>query len=168
MAENWIYSFNFGADGTAFDISSFEVELPAILKLSPASKIFLSVALCVIVVSGLKLKKSICDVLASPASKSVLVVALQWMEELIAVPLFIQIVFYVIAINMSEPTSRYLGKFTLFHLLFYFWALVYSATVPTSNPICSLRKNLVEAYLYHPFIFSHSLFQDSDFVTSCI
>ena len=107
MAENWIYTI---ANENLVDISKFEVELPALLKMSPASKIFLSVALFVTVVAGLRLKKSICDVLASPATKSRVVVALQWMEELIAVPLLIQITFYLAAINMSEPVSGYLGK----------------------------------------------------------
>lgn len=110
MTDLWINYFESESQVSLINISNFKVELPMVLKISPTLKTWLSVALFVTVVAGLKLKMSICDVLSSPATKSRLVVTLLWMEEIIAVPLFIQISFYMVALNMSKPLSDYLGK----------------------------------------------------------
>ena len=113
MTENWIYSFDVESEVSSLEISNFKVELPGVLKISAPLKTLLSFALFVAVIVGLKLKMLICDVLESPATKSRLVVALLWMEEIVAVPLLIQIAFYMAALNMSDPASAYLGKHEL-------------------------------------------------------
>jgi hypothetical protein len=102
--------FSFESNKSVISISGFEVDLPHLLKLSSSSKLILSLILFTALILGLKFRLVIIRYLCSPEAKSGPINLLYLLEQFNSIFLIIQIVFQIIALNLTFPISEFTGK----------------------------------------------------------
>jgi hypothetical protein len=91
-------------------LDDFQPELPLILNIPTIQKLLLSFILMVTLFVGISSRCFIISFIGSGESKLCPINILLLLEQVNSVPLMLQIIFSITALNLNSPLSKFLGK----------------------------------------------------------